>query len=93
MKNNYKVTKILQFYNKKWIFQRKSEGGGLYQVIAKFEIPRFLGGGGLYMGGLYTVTYYINYILSSLGVWSSGMILRLGRRGPGFDSLNSPIFF
>ena len=23
-------------------------------------------------------------------VWSSGMILRLGRRGPGFEPLNSP---
>ena len=25
-------------------------------------------------------------------VWSSGMILRLGRRGPGFESLNGPSF-
>ena len=27
---------------------------------------------------------------SQLAVWSSGMILRLGRRGPGFESLNGP---
>ena len=26
-------------------------------------------------------------------VWSSGMILRLGRRGPGFESLNGPFVF
>ena len=25
-------------------------------------------------------------------VWSRGMILRLGRRGPGFESLNGPFF-
>ena len=25
-------------------------------------------------------------------VWSSGVILRLGRRGPGFESLNGPSF-
>ena len=29
---------------------------------------------------------------SQLAVWSSGMILRLGRRGPGFESLNGPYF-
>ena len=29
---------------------------------------------------------------SQLAVWSSGMILRLGRRGPGFESLNGPHF-
>jgi hypothetical protein len=28
--------------------------------------------------------------LFSSAVWSSGMILRLGRRGPGFESLNGP---
>ena len=41
-KNIHKVTEILQFYNKKSIFQRKSEGEVLYNVIRKFEIPRFL---------------------------------------------------
>ena len=28
-----------------------------------------------------------------MAVWSSGMILRLGRRGPGFESPNGPIYF
>ena len=33
-------------------------------------------------------SYAIPYCLA---VWSSGMILRLGRRGPGFEPRNGPI--
>ena len=30
--------------------------------------------------------------ITQSAVWSSGMILRLGRRGPGFESLNGPFY-
>ena len=40
--------------------------------------------------GLYSSSRTSGYLMA---VWSSGMILRLGRRGPGFESPNGPIYF
>ena len=51
--------------------------GGSYEVNAKAVV-------------LKAKVYHVRTTMQKLGIWSSGMILALGARGPEFNSRNAP---